>query len=283
MTTPHLNPVIPGRDQVSAEVLRRMGRAAERQGRLTVGGGLNHINTAGAPVVLDPRPGEILVRIVSGTNPYAWQQIFGDYSIADNTITYRDHDGGLSGTTTSQPLFEVNANQVIQPGTRAFAVLSDDGLCWLITRCCGTTAVMSGSGSGTDDDLIITPSCPNGVPRVLVATLTSDTCACLDGVTITLTYIGGYWTGTASVCGAGQSVGISLQDDGGGQWQGVLACGPGNGGSYNASTFYANNGPGPSDVTCSPFAITGTGVNLASGTLGCCGAGNFPVYIEITA
>lgn len=196
MTTPRIDPLTP-RGQVRADALRQMGRETERAARLTVNDQLNMVRTSAGPVVIDPRPPEILLRVIdcdTDTGAYSWQQVYADYDPDTNTVTYVDHDGGLSGTTTDLPAFEVNGNEIIPAGRRAFAVLSDDRRCYLIEYCCDTQQASGG-------ELIITGCCPEGLPVDLVATFTETSgCACIDGETITITHDGTRWTGQKTIC-----------------------------------------------------------------------------------
>ena len=73
--------------------------------------------------------------------------------------------------------------------------------------CCATGARGSGSGTGSGSGggtaNIVTSCCPGGLPRTLYAHIANGTgCACLDGVTVTLTWNGSLWTsGDVTVCG----------------------------------------------------------------------------------
>jgi hypothetical protein len=66
------------------------------------------------------------------------------------------------------------------------------------------TVTPVGSGECTT---VCTACCSAGIPTTLYATLTNNAnCACLNGVVLTMTYNsgGGYWSGTTSICGAGE-------------------------------------------------------------------------------
>ena len=189
---------------MSARALRRTSREVEAQSRLTAAGGLVRTQTAGGDVVRDPRFQEIIIRIIAPVGDgYSFQQVYSDYDPATNTISYPDHLEGLATDGTDLLAFEVNLNQVIAPGTRAFATLSDDGEALIVERCCGIPFA-SGSGAG---GLVITACCPNGLETELTATfsVTAGSCACIVG-SIPITYDGDAWEGTDELCGVTVSV-----------------------------------------------------------------------------
>lgn len=147
---------------------------------------------------------------------------------------------------------------------------------WRFERCCTAEGeVLSGSGTGAGDDLIITDSCPEGVPRQLVAQITDEGGDCpLIAVQVVLTYNAAVqlWAGSASCCG-GDTVQVFFGPHaaGGSLWQVGLNCG-GTPAFLNANLS-----------SCSPFEWN-SGVQSATNLGGnCCPSPNPQISVQVVA
>lgn len=122
----------------------------------------------------------------------------------------------------------------------------------------------SGSTSGTSSSSGITNACcgSTAVPNTLtwVFSGASVGCTCLNGVTVTITWDGTNWTGSATICGATRTVSLACT---GGVWTVTFA-----------DCVMGSNVP---VVVCSPFQLNFTG--LAIGSPCCSTAGTVDVTI----
>ncbi len=133
---------------------------------------------------------------------------------------------------------------------------------WYTFCFCGST---TGTGTGTTGGVVITPSCPGGVQADLFVTVHNTTnCPCADGQLIPVTYSGSSntWSGSAVIAGcSGMTLHVAIKDNGSNNWG---ACA-----HWGASC----SPPGTGAVaTCSPFALTATGIVVGgSPPVGCTG------------
>ena len=74
---------------------------------------------SGAPTPAQPR--KLLIEITSGTDPYAWTE--QDYEEDE----HEDKVGGLSGTVSEFPAFELNGNTAVAAGTVVEATVDPSG------------------------------------------------------------------------------------------------------------------------------------------------------------
>lgn len=117
-----------------------------------------------------------------------------------NANGLRVDDDSVSGTADWMPAYSFGdgwpvGEQDLQNGVdvwlRRRLVTSDRGPVYEFPWYCACTAGGSNAGGG-----IQTTCCDNTIPTDLYAVITSATCACVDGLTFTLTWNGSEWTGT---------------------------------------------------------------------------------------
>lgn len=140
-------------------------------------------------------------------------------------------------------------------------ILSDDGAAILCDECPCDEA-----GGGID-----TPCCPNPVAETLYATLSSTGCSGLDGVTVTMNYIGPYnWTGTFTC----DSV----------TWNATIVC---TGGVWEFNLFdddldCLDETINFDDESCDPFLMEGSISATTGEPCGTCCPDTTPVTIDVT-
>jgi hypothetical protein len=117
-----MRPGQPLSEAISASDENRLRSVVEALAKATSGSGDRVDSRAGAPVVYDDSPPWIMVRIVSGTNPYVFVE-----ARDDGAGTFYDLAEGVSGTA-----YELTGNTAVPTGTHTWARLADDRLHWLI-------------------------------------------------------------------------------------------------------------------------------------------------------
>jgi hypothetical protein len=131
-----MRPGQPLSEAVSASDENRLRGVVEALAGIRSGSGDRVDSRAGVPLVYDDSPPWIMVRIVSGTNPYVFVE-----ARDDGAGTFYDLTEGVSGTA-----YELTGNTAVPTGTHTWARLADDRLHWLIFFPSPTT----GGGSGIE-------------------------------------------------------------------------------------------------------------------------------------
>lgn len=201
MTSRPFHPV-NDRGQLVRSELQRQARAQEADARRATAGGVLLAQTAGAPLVQGRPLRKIWARITGGSNPYAFQQqrIF---LADDGTLDMADHDGGVSGTTTSAPAWEIGGNFAVPQNAVVRLHLGCSNDHWLFDYCCDRDIVVppppSGSGSG-EGGTPVTVFCLDGEPRTMPRTLyasVTGACSTFANPTVPMYYDEptGWWIG----------------------------------------------------------------------------------------
>jgi hypothetical protein len=113
----------------------------------------------------------------SATSRYSWtEQTF------DATGGRIDKPGGRTGSTTYSPAYAFGDGSVVtdfpHPTTLTRRVVTATlGPVYEFPLYCACTA-----GGGSGGGFVITPCCPNPIPRTLYATVAGTPCTCVDGV-----------------------------------------------------------------------------------------------------
>lgn len=115
--------IVPGQRKLSAAQLNRGARESEVVSRITGSRNITTRRTAGGLEILDTTPPRIEMKILSGSNPYAWTEVYWDGN------SYVVDEEGLSGEADPDelPAYERNGSTEVTANTIVEGRLSPDG------------------------------------------------------------------------------------------------------------------------------------------------------------